>query len=43
MLAKTAEPKNKARGLDKILNTVERIGNKVPHPSIIFLLFHLSN
>ena len=38
MLEKTLEPRTKARGLDKILNTVERIGNKVPHPSIIFLL-----
>jgi len=27
--------------IDKMLNTIERIGNKVPHPSIIFLILIL--
>ncbi|MGX7200348.1 AbgT family transporter [Enterococcus nangangensis] len=38
MLAKTKEKKATGSLLDKMLNTVESIGNKVPHPSIIFLL-----
>src|SRR6185312_15823001 len=28
----------KKTGLEKILDTVERVGNKVPHPAVIFIL-----
>src|SRR5262245_60753557 len=28
----------KKTGLEKILDTVERVGNKVPHPAVIFVL-----
>lgn len=29
-------PKEKHSRLDKVLDTVEKLGNKVPHPAIIF-------
>jgi aminobenzoyl-glutamate transport protein len=32
----------KKTGLEKILDTVERVGNKVPHPAVIFVLLILS-
>ena len=31
-------PKEKHSRLDKVLDTVEKLGNKVPHPAIIFLI-----
>lgn len=35
---KKTESKQKAKRMDRILDTVERLGNKVPHPAIIFLI-----
>jgi aminobenzoyl-glutamate transport protein len=32
----------KKTGLEKILDTVERVGNKVPHPAVIFVLLILT-
>src|SRR5215472_13651905 len=32
----------KKTGLEKILDTVERVGNKVPHPAVIFVLLILA-
>jgi aminobenzoyl-glutamate transport protein len=32
----------KKTGLEKILGTVERVGNKVPHPAVIFILLILA-
>ena len=34
--AKIVPPKK--TGLEKILDTVERVGNKVPHPAVIFIV-----
>jgi len=31
-------PKPKKSGMEKILDSVERVGNKVPHPAVIFIL-----
>ncbi len=31
-------PKPKKTGMEKILDTVERVGNKVPHPAVIFVI-----
>ncbi len=30
-------PQHKKSGLERILDTVERVGNKVPHPAVIFV------
>jgi aminobenzoyl-glutamate transport protein len=32
------EPAPKKTGMEKLLDTVERVGNKVPHPVIIFII-----
>lgn len=32
----------KKTGLEKVLDTVERVGNKVPHPAVIFILLILT-
>jgi aminobenzoyl-glutamate transport protein len=37
-----APPQPKKTGMEKILDTVERIGNKVPHPAVIFILLILA-
>lgn len=36
-LGKVAPIQPKKTGLEKILDTVERVGNKVPHPAVIFI------
>ena len=36
------EGNNKPKGLDRILNTVEFMGNKLPDPAILFLIAMLS-
>jgi p-aminobenzoyl-glutamate transporter AbgT len=28
----------KKTGLEKVLDTVERVGNRVPHPAVIFVM-----
>ncbi len=37
----TAEAPAKRGGLDRFLDTVERVGNAVPHPAVIFLILIL--
>ena len=37
-LEKVEPIRPKKTGLEKILDTVERVGNKVPHPAVIFVL-----
>ena len=36
MTAKPAAEPNAPSFMDKLLNTVERVGNKVPHPVLMF-------
>ncbi|NTX54593.1 AbgT family transporter [Myxococcus sp. CA039A] len=37
MPERQTETPPKKKGLERILNTVERVGNKVPHPAVIFV------
>ena len=33
-----AETAAKRSGMDRMLDMIERVGNKVPHPAVIFLV-----
>ena len=34
-MAESAKPRT---GMDRLLDVIERVGNKVPHPAVIFLV-----